>query len=124
MCGGGEGCVQYISHECVCVWGEVVYSVACTCVWGGGGCVQYISYKPVYSILAMSLCVWGGGSCIHYISYKPVCVCWGGGEEVVYSMHTLHIGVVPLGISLCVCGGGGAMYSILGISLHVHTCRR
>ena len=94
LCVWGEGCVQYISHECVCV---CVEGGLCTvsmilCVWGGGGgCVQY---KPV--------CVWGGGGgCVQYISYEPVCggkvvYVLGGGGEVVYSMHTLYVGVVPI----------------------------
>ncbi len=44
-------------------------------MWGGGG--------VVYSILAMSLCV--GGKVVYVL-----------GGEVVYSMHTLHVGVVPI----------------------------
>ena len=35
--GGGEGCVQYISHECVCEGGGRLCTVSMSlCVWGGG----------------------------------------------------------------------------------------
>ena len=73
--------------------GEVVYSTLaislCVCVGGG---------EVVYSTLAMSykpVCV-GGGGCVQCIGYKLVCVLGGGGREVVYSIHTLHVGVVPI----------------------------
>ena len=66
--------------------------------------------------------MWGG--VVYTTLAISLCVCWGGGRSCVQYAHLAHRGGPIRYKPVCVWGGGGAMYSILGISLHVHTCRR